>query len=123
MPLATKRPNSGWICLVMLAAATSSALAGDPQPRRTLEPTVTVHFSDLNTSTVTGSRILYGRISAAAMAVCSRGGAWYPTQVWARQDCYRATVERVIAKLNLPLLTALQPRDSARTPDAAAPGK
>jgi len=51
--------------------------------------------------------ILYGRISAAAMAVCSGGGAWYPTQARARQDCYRATLDQVIAKLNLPLLTAL----------------
>jgi hypothetical protein len=39
-----------WLFAVGLAAVASRALAGE-QPRRSLDPVVTVHFAHLNTST------------------------------------------------------------------------
>lgn len=89
-----------------LAAATSVALASE-KPGRSLDPVVTVYFADLNTATSEGSRILYGRIENAVHAVCNAGAEWYPSQHWAELDCYRSTLDRVVAKLNLPVLTAL----------------
>jgi UrcA family protein len=106
MTISARRSISTYALLVGLTAAASFAVAGT-HLRRSLEPVAVVQFSDLNTSTAEGSRILYGRISAAARAVCSRGGGWYPTQAWARQECYRSTVDRVVAELDLPMLTTL----------------
>jgi UrcA family protein len=114
-----RRSVSTWAVTVGLVAATASALAG-PQPKRSLEPVVTVHFADLKTSTVEGSQVLYARISAAALAVCSAGADWYPSQYWAGRDCYRATVDRVVARLNLPLLTALHHARPQPGPDVPA---
>jgi UrcA family protein len=65
-----------------------------------------VRFADLKTSTVEGSRILYLRISEAAHEVCDAGLSWYPPAHVRADDCYRATVDQVVAKLNMPLLTA-----------------
>jgi UrcA family protein len=114
-----RRSVSTWALAVGLMAAAASASAG-PQPKRSLEPVVIVHFADLKTSTAEGSRILYARISAAALAVCSGGADWYPSQHWAGRDCYRATVDRVVNKLNLPLLTALHHARPEPGPDVPA---
>jgi UrcA family protein len=114
-----RRSVSTWAISVGLMAVTVSALAG-PQPKRSLDPVVTVHFADLKTSTTEGSQILYARISAAALAVCSGGADWYPSQYWAGRDCYRATVDRVVARLNLPLLTALHHAQPQPVPDVPA---
>jgi UrcA family protein len=106
LTMTVKRITSTPAFLVALTLTASCALAG-PQTKLSLDPSVTVRLEDLNTSSPAGSRVLYGRISAAAMAVCSRGGGWYPTEHWARDNCYRATVDHVVTHLNLPLLTAL----------------
>lgn len=102
---ATKSTSNG-LFAIGLAAVASCALAGE-QPGRSLDPVVTIRFADLNTSSPEGSRVLYGRIVAAAHAVCSKGANWYPRVYWSQQDCYRATLDQVVAKLNLPALTAL----------------
>ncbi len=73
----------------------------------TAADTVTVRFADLNTSTVQGSRALYARIRNAARDVCNSGAEWYPNEYWAQKNCYRATVARVVTRLNLPALTAV----------------
>jgi UrcA family protein len=105
--------------LVALTLSASSALAG-PQRTLSLEPPLTARFDDLNTSSAGGTRVLYGRISAAASAVCSRGGGgWYPTEHWARDDCYRATVDKVVSQLSVPLLTALHLQRTHRAPVVA----
>jgi UrcA family protein len=106
MTISAKRTISTWVLVLGLAAAASSALA-DPQPARPSGRAVTVHFADLDTSTAEGIRTLYQRIGAAALNVCSGSGGWYPTQVWAGRECYLATVEHAVARLNLPRLTAL----------------
>ena len=106
MKISATKSISKWFFVVGLAAAASCALAGE-QPGRSLDPVVTVNFADLNTSTPEGSRVLYGRIVAATRAVCSKGADWYPRVYWSQQDCYRSTLDQVVAKLNLPALTAL----------------
>jgi UrcA family protein len=100
-----------------LAIAASHALA-DPQPKRSLEPAVTVRFADLNTSTAEGSRVLYARVSAAALAVCAGGFDWYPRGHWVQKVCYRDTVEHVVAMLNFPALTAVHLARTHRGPAA-----
>jgi UrcA family protein len=103
---------STWFFAVGLAAVASGAPAGE-QPRLSLDPVVTVHFADLNTSSPEGSPILYGRISEAAFAVCS-GGGLVPERALV-PECYRATVDHVVTKLNLPALTALHVARTRRT--------
>jgi UrcA family protein len=99
-----------------LTVAMSHALAG-PEPKAPpARPAMTVRFADLKTSTVEGSRILYARISEAAHAVCGAGESWYPTQFYQGEDCYRATVDQVVAKLNMPLLTAEHAAHTHRPP-------
>jgi len=88
-----------------LAIATSHAAAAPSNNR--LDPPVAVTFGDLNLATAQGTRILYDRLSAAAHAVCTTGASWDPKAYFAEKDCYRATLDRVVAKLNLLQLTAL----------------
>ena len=44
-----------------------------------------------------------------------------PTEVlhWARQNCYRATVDHIVTQLNVPLLTALHLQRTQRAPVVA----
>jgi UrcA family protein len=104
MTLSVRGSISSLVFAVGLPIAASDTLAGT-QLNRSLEPAATVRFGDVNTSTAQGIRVLYGRIGAAAGAVCA-GVDWHPRQYWAQQECYRATVDHVVAKLNLPALTA-----------------
>jgi UrcA family protein len=109
------RSFSTFILIAVALVLTLTALVGAPTAvaggkPASLDPivTVTVHFDDLDTSTAAGSHILYGRIIAAAEAVCNNAAAdWYPSQHWARQECFRATLDSVVAKLNIPTVTAL----------------
>ena len=117
--MTVKRPLSAPVVLLALAAAAPCVLAG-PNPNPLFNPRVTVRFDDLNTSTTAGNRVLYGRISAAATSVCSSAGGWYPTEHWAREDCYRATMAHVVTQLNVPLLTALHLQRTRRAPVVAS---
>jgi UrcA family protein len=106
MTTSINRSISTAFIAVALIVVASHAAAG-PAPQRSLEPSVTVRFGDLNTSSVEGTRTLYARISDAARAVCDSGALWYPSVYWTSKECYRATVDQVVAKLNLPALSAL----------------
>jgi UrcA family protein len=122
MMISATKSISPWLVAVELAVVAPSALAGE-QPQPSLDPVVTVRFADLNTSTPEGSRILYGRIAKAALDVCSTGADWYPSKHGSDQECYRATLDQVIAKLNLLTLTALhvaRTKHSAPTPSLQA---
>ena len=93
------------VLTVAVGVMSSHALAGeqlDPAP-----PAITVRFGDLNVSTADGVRALYARVRGAASAVCHSSPEWYPTEWWAYKDCYRATTDSVVARLNIPKLTAL----------------
>jgi UrcA family protein len=114
MTLSVTRSIASSVLAAALALGVSHAMAG-PQSPPSLDPSVTVQFGDLRTSTAEGIRVLYARINSAADAVCSRGADWYPREYWARRECLRATVEHVVERLNLPSLTALH---RARMPRA-----
>jgi UrcA family protein len=101
----------------MFAAVVASPhVSAAPQFHNPLDPAVTVQFGELNTATAEGTRVLYDRLSAAAHAVCDAGVHWYPKAYFEQRECYRATLDRVVARLNLPLLTALHAK-SQRPPD------
>jgi len=87
-------------------AAIAFSASADPQPQHSLDPVVSVEFGDLNTSTEQGSRVLYDRIRTAVRIVCERGAHWDPREYFAHRGCSRATLDHVVAQLNLPLLTA-----------------
>ena len=100
-----------WHATVLTGAltilATQVALAGPPAGALAPLPSLTLHFNDLNPSTPRGSKALYERIRSAASSVCRTEAAWYPTQRASFLDCYRATVDRTVARLNLPAVTAV----------------
>ena len=109
----TKSVSTSFLAVGLVAIA-ASALAAGP-PRGSLDPVVKVQFADLNTSSPEGSRILYGRIAEAARAVCSRGADWYPSAHWSQLECYRATLDQTVAKLNFPALSAVYVASMHRT--------
>ena len=96
------------------------SLAAGPRSDTGSSPTVVVQFGDLNTSTPEGIRALYSRLSAASVQVCGSQSTWYPTAYWSQKECSRTTLENLVARLNLPQLTALH-RESThgRLPAAA----
>jgi UrcA family protein len=86
----------------------SRAAADDIHPSRTLDPTATVRFGDLNLSTPEGTRALYGRIASAAQALCGPSfSLWDANRHGNWKICYRATIDQAVRQLNLPNLTAL----------------
>jgi UrcA family protein len=91
------------VCL--LASATASA------DTRTLDPAVTIRFSDLNLSSIEGNRVLYGRIRSAAQEVCGPTFSLWDKSRWSSwKACYGATVDRAVTQIDQPLLTALHER-------------
>jgi UrcA family protein len=105
------------IPMVVLVAAMSSvapcASAAEAQPSRSLDPTVTVHFADLNPSTPEGVRALYDRITAAAETVCGPSYSTWDSNAhrnW--KICYRATIDHTVRQINRPQLTALHQKIS-----------
>ncbi len=105
------------IVAIGLSASGAHALADQPS-RPSSEPKMTVRFGDLKTSTPAGIRSLYARIRYAALTVCSGPGDFYVSEHWARQDCYRATVDHTVSRLNLPALTALHAERAQQGPVA-----
>lgn len=107
---------------VALSALISPAMADGPKPAATLAPplpSVTVHFNDLDTATAAGSKALLVRIHSAAAQVCHTTAEWYPTTWGSYRDCYRATLDRIVSKLNLPQLTSLYAQEMHRPPAEA----
>lgn len=117
MNMRVSRSIRASVVAIGLSASGTPALA-DQSSSPSFEPKATVRFGDLNTSTAAGIRSIYARIREAAMAVCSGPGDWYPTEHWARQDCYRATVDHTVSRLNLPALTALHAERTQKAPVA-----
>lgn len=105
-----------------LSALSAHAMAGGAKLDDSLAPplpSVTVHFNDLDTSTPTGSKALLVRIHSAAAQVCHTSAEWYPTAWGSYRDCYRATMDRIVSRLNLPQLTTLYAQEMHRLPAEA----
>jgi UrcA family protein len=108
------------VLAMTLSGIASHARADGKKPDHGLTPAITVKFADLNTSTAEGISVLYSRIIQAADGVCGAEARWYPTQFWSQQECYRTTLDSVVARLNLPRLTALHLSTTHRKPVVAA---
>jgi UrcA family protein len=94
------------IAAVGWAIVVSGPAGAGPTPEE-VRPSITVKFGDLNTASVEGINTLYSRIKSAANGVCTREIILYPRAYWAQRECYRATLDSAVAKLNLPQLTSL----------------
>ena len=102
MPIIPKAPLA-FVLTGALIAGCAQALAGPPARQRLLEPTVTVRFDDLNLDSAAGARVLYGRLQSAAQTVCVwDGGRWF---AW--RECYRATIDEAVRRIDRANLTAL----------------
>jgi UrcA family protein len=98
IPRSTLRPFALAVVLGLLGSA--QALASVP-------PSVKVNYADLNLSTQAGAQTLYNRIAGAARTVCGFPGSTLLDQsIW--KACYRDAISEAVAKVNSPLLTAIQ---------------
>jgi UrcA family protein len=115
----TRSISTSIVGLALLLPARTLLAAEPGPPVRSLEPSVTVRWTDLNPATPEGSRALYVRVRAAVDAVCGpRTSVWDPKRTWEWKDCYAQTLESAVSRLNLPLVTALH----ASTTHRALPG-
>jgi UrcA family protein len=77
---------------------------------------ITVRFADLNIDSADGAWVLYSRIRGAAETVCGvRTSAWEGDREWVWRECYRATVDEAVRRINRPMLTGLH-ASFVRTP-------
>ena len=75
---------------------------------------IRVRYGDLDLATNAGVHTLYERISGAARTVCGfEGTALIEQSLW--NTCYRGAIADAVAKVNSPLLTALQTGHPAGT--------
>jgi UrcA family protein len=93
----TIRALAALLCLL----GTVPALAGTTDGK-----SVTVSFRDLDISSLSGAKVLYRRIQAAAWKVCEYRGADFTAQSLSR-SCFRAAVTDAVARVNSPQLTAI----------------
>jgi UrcA family protein len=90
-----------------LSAALSGGASADPARPATLEPRAIVSLSDLNLDSPEGVRVAYGRIRMAAQQVCGSPFSLYDANRWTDwRECYRATIEATVARIDRPALTA-----------------
>lgn len=80
--------------------------------------TVTVNYRDLNLATIEGATALYSRLKGAARSVCDQPNtALDDHRAW--QACYKAAMADAVAKVNSPLLTALNGGPNSRATTTA----
>lgn len=89
---------------VALSAPSFAAAPVEAQPGASAQ---VVHFADLDLSTPTGVRTLYGRIRTAAWQVCSIIAPTYGPSTIDNLKCRRTLVDDAVARVNQPALTAL----------------
>lgn len=105
---------------LVLAPALQLALA-DSAPT-TLQ--TTVRFPDLNLQSRAGATVLYQRIAHAASVMCAPsrelGAMGISAVVSARiRDCKAQAIERAVAQVNAPMLTAVFNDRMHRRPESA----
>ena len=96
------------VLMVAMNAWAPCAAAANANHSPTLDPSVTVHFADLNPGTADGVRALYDRIVDAAQTVCGPSfSLWDGNAHRTWKACYRATIAHTVRQINRPALTAL----------------
>jgi UrcA family protein len=100
----TSRSSFRFALLTSLAGLSLAmqAMADSPDAIRT----VTVKYADLNISTIEGATALYQRLKGAARRVCSNADT-APFAAFAYRGCYVKALNDAVAKVNNPMLTAL----------------
>ena len=93
--------------------AASTALA--QEAARASDEIVAVSYADLDLNSRGGAQTMFDRIQTAAIRACERPpegvgqlNAWIE-----ERDCQQAKVDELVAKLNAPLVTALDQHASA----------
>jgi UrcA family protein len=101
-------PNSNpRSCVRPLALALVLGLLGAAQASADEPAGIRVRYGDLDLATSAGVHTLYARIAGAARTVCGfEGTALIEQSLW--NSCYRAAIGDAVAKVNSPLLTAVQ---------------
>ena len=89
-----------------LALLSSQAYASDSRNSAEV-PQITVRFADLNLNSEEGLQRLYSRIVVASDRVCAATGANQLAQKQAHRACREAAIDRAIANVDSPNLTAL----------------
>jgi UrcA family protein len=88
--------------------ATADQSAGEPL-------TKLVSYADLNLNAAPGARTLYGRLRMAATQVCApfRGNSLRERTNW--RECFNPALERAVAEIDEPTLTAYHLSQAGRT--------
>lgn len=95
------------LLLTGLIVALAAPAAAGVHAAKSDAPTTTVRHDDLNLNGATGAGVMLGRLQAAAHRVC--GATPLPQELAAtsrHRACLTETVDRAVARLNAPLVTA-----------------
>lgn len=101
----TRNILNGLALGVTLASATlhgTAALAATPG-----ESTQVVRYREADVGQRSGAQTLYGRIRVAARIVCQDRDGAEPARRQRYTACVKASVDRAVAELDAPLVTAL----------------
>jgi UrcA family protein len=99
--------------LVVAAAASVAPAVGVAAPGTTTS--VTIDYTDLNTSTEAGAQALYRRIRAAARDVCGRPEFRSFELTRLRNECVDEAIAAAVAGVNRPQLSAVHQKVVSRT--------
>ena len=96
-------------CAASTHAAPATDASSDPSAI-----SVNVSIADLNLASPSGARAVLGRIHAAARTICGDEPDIRLTERFAiYQSCLKTTVNRTVASLDAPLVTAMNGRHPA----------
>lgn len=90
----------------------TSALAAGAQIAHAADPTddsrrnATVHYADLNVTSIEGATALYHRVQRAAESVCSEGQTRDFEAAGSYTTCVSDTISNAVPQINQPTLTA-----------------
>jgi UrcA family protein len=102
---------------VILTAAAVLTLSAGAVAAHAEEASLTVSAQGLDLNTPAGAKTFYRRVSQAAADLCGSGAAAMTADTYAYSRCQRAAVSAVVAKVNMPLVSAL----NGKVPAAKAP--
>jgi UrcA family protein len=101
------------LTLAAVAMASASVAPAFADPRDAL-PAVTVEYDDLNLGGSAGAEEMLGRLDDAARRVCRSAGQGLRgvARFQARQACEAEALNRSVAQLDAPVVTALHQGDT-----------
>ena len=106
----TKTSCLAWVWPLGLAAVSTVLATGCVSPVDAAEdlPSIRVVYTDLDLTRITDAKVLYSRLKRAARTVCGMDYIQAEEELHGhRTECYRTTLERAVAKVDSPILTAM----------------